>query len=70
LAAYRKYVTLQGDTFDAIALDFYNDEIFADIIIQANPDYTNVILFDAGVELKVPVLEEKAASTLPPWRTS
>lgn len=64
---YRIYKTLQGDTFDVISLDFYGDEKYASAIIDANPAYIRTIIFDAGVELKIPVLAD-TATTLPPWR--
>lgn len=65
----RKYITAQGDTFDFLALLFLGDEKLASEIIQANPEYCDVLIFDAGVELLIPtsaavVLPE----TLPPWR--
>lgn len=41
------YTTVQGDTFDMIALDYYNDEHLAMTVAQANPDYAGVIVFDA-----------------------
>jgi phage tail protein X len=63
-----EYETLQGDTFDVLALDFYNEESKASIIIQANPQYSNVIIFDAGIVLKIPQIQEDAAATLPPWK--
>jgi len=68
LAKYYKYTTIQGDTFDAIALDFYNDEKKSSVIMQANPDYIDVLVFDAGTELRIPIVEATAPSTLPPWR--
>jgi phage tail protein X len=69
LSKYRRYKTLQGDTWDAIALDFYGDEKYASNIIAANSAYVKTIIFDAGIELKIPIMEDTAASTLPPWRT-
>ncbi len=62
------YTTLAGDTFDMIALDFYDDEFLAGELIQANPQYSGVLRFPAGVELSIPILEDKPAETLPPWR--
>lgn len=62
------YMTVDGDTFDMIALDFYNDEFKAHLIIQANPSYARTITFKAGVILKVPIIEEDRPSTLPPWK--
>jgi Phage Tail Protein X. len=66
--AYYKYTTMQGDTFDTVALAFYDDEMKASAIMQANPDKIETIIFDAGIELRVPVIPSESASTLPPWR--
>ncbi|MDF2591971.1 MAG: LysM protein [Clostridia bacterium] len=68
MVKYYEYETIQGDTFDMIALDFYNDEAKASTIIQANPECCNVLVFDAGVVLKIPQIEETASTTLPPWK--
>lgn len=65
---YYLYSTLEGDTFDGIALDFYNDENQSSTIIQANLQHRKVITFSAGVELIIPIIEEQAAQTLPPWK--
>lgn len=62
-----QYVTMQGDTFDMLALDVYNDEAKASLIIQANPQYADVLIFDAGVVLTIPLITAQAAITLPPW---
>ena len=65
----KTHITVDGDTFDALALAYYNDEKLASSIIQENPDYCDVLIFDAGVVLSIP---DKAAvtppETLPPWR--
>ena len=69
ITGYRDIVTIEGDTFDALALEFYNDEKQAWLIIQANPDYCDVLIFEAGVGLKVPIVDSvELAETLPPWR--
>ncbi len=62
------YTTQQGDTFDILALDVYNDEMKAGLIIQANPQYAGVLVFVAGIQLRIPIIEQEAASTLPPWK--
>lgn len=65
----KTHITVDGDTFDALALDYYNDEKLASTIIQANPDYCDTLIFDAGVSLVIP--ETYAVTypeTLPPWR--
>ena len=63
------HITAEGDTFDALALDYYNDEKLASTIIQANPDYCDTLIFDAGVPLVIPeVYAVTYPETLPPWR--
>lgn len=62
-------VTVEGDTFDGLALEYYNDEKQASTIIKANPDHCSTLIFEAGVELTIP--DEPAAAqpeSLPPWR--
>lgn len=61
--------TVAGDTFDALALEFFGDEKLASSIIQANPDHCDTLIFSAGVVLTIP--DEIAVvkpATLPPWR--
>ncbi|WP_342455051.1 tail protein X [Sedimentibacter acidaminivorans] len=65
---YYQYRTLESDTFDSIALDFYNDEFKATDIIKLNPHFADVILFEANIILKIPVLDTPTSSTLPPWK--
>ncbi len=64
-----KHVTSDGDTFDILALCYYNNEKLASAIIQRNPDYCDVLIFDEGVELIIPdVSTVTPPETLPPWR--
>lgn len=65
---YYEYTTLQGDTFDMLALDFYDEESFASKIIEANPQYCKVIVFEQGIVLKIPIVEDSVPETLPPWK--
>ena len=63
------YTTIDGDTFDALALVFYDDEKLASTIIRANPDHCDTLIFAAGVELTIPEeIEVAMPETLPPWR--
>lgn len=69
ITGYEPLVTVEGDTFDAIALEYYYDEKQASLIIQANPDYCDVLIFEAGVTLRIPIVEDvDLPETLPPWR--
>jgi len=69
VTAYKEYTTREGDTFDALALEMYGEETLAHYIIEFNPDYADVLVFDAGVSLRLPVVENaETPDTLPPWR--
>lgn len=62
------YTTQSNDTFDSLALQIYDDEMQAYRIVECNPDYAGVLMFGAGVELKIPIYDMvKSSQTLPPW---
>lgn len=64
------YTTRTGDTFDSLALRFYNSEKLSTWIIANNPDCARVLIFDYGVTLKIPILSGvSSAKTVAPWRT-
>ena len=66
---YTEIITVEGDTFDALALEFYDDESLASIIINANLDHCDTLIFEAGVRLKILELSESSKTdTLPQWR--
>lgn len=65
---YMSYVTKEGDTFDSVAFELYTEERLAWLVMQANPLLCDVLIFDAGVELLAPVLEEDGGmAAAPPW---
>lgn len=64
-----EYITVEGDTFDGLALFYYGDEKMASEIIQANPDYCDTLIFEAGIKLTIPAVSTVTLpETLPPWR--
>lgn len=66
---HKMHITVEGDTFDGLALLYYNDEKMASAIIQANLDHCTTLIFEAGVSLVIPdVSTVTQPSTLPPWR--
>ena len=68
-SSFEYYLTSQGDTFDLIAYDLYGNEYLASDIVELNPEYSGELVFDAGIELKVPVYEERNESErVAPWR--
>ena len=69
--SYLEYRTRAGDIFDSLALTMYNEEKLAKYIIDFNPEYADVIVFDANVPLRLPIMEDvETPATLPPWRSS
>jgi len=69
LANYaQQYVTTQGDTWDEISLAFYGTPFYQDKIAEQNPGCSNVIRFEAGVKLWIPILDAAPPETLPPWK--
>lgn len=66
---YVTYITNERDTFDLIAYRQYGNELLASLIIQENIRYADTLIFDAGVELQIPVInEQEVDESLPPWR--
>lgn len=63
------YRTIDGDAFDSIAYRLWQDESLAQYIIAANPEYADVVIFEAGAELTIPDVDRpvQVSSTLPPW---
>ena len=69
--SYLEYRTRAGDTLDSLALTMYNEEKLAKYIIDFNPEHADVIVFDANVPLRLPIMEDvETPATLPPWRSS
>ena len=64
----KKYETNQGETWDTISQDFYGSPYHVKELIECNRQYSDVVVFDANVELNIPILEEKSSVTLAPWK--
>ena len=66
---YRKqYRTKANDTFDKIAYELYGNELIASYLIDANPQYSDTLIFGEGAMLRLPKLEQIETSTLPKWK--
>ena len=64
-----EYTAQGGDTFDSIALAADNEERMASTIIAANPDLCDVLIFEGGELVRIPIVETVTTpDTLPPWR--
>lgn len=66
----KTYTTIQGDTWDYIALKELGSEMYMHLLLKENPDHANIEIFSAGVILNIPDIPEGAviADTLPPWK--
>lgn len=66
---YYEYTTRAGDTFDELALQFYDDEKLAHLIIDFNSAYSDYIILEAGIDLRIPIYDtDQSIETLPPWK--
>ncbi|WP_434171202.1 hypothetical protein AHYW_002614 [Providencia manganoxydans] len=62
------YQTIQGDTWDVLALDIYGSETLAYLLQEANPDYLHLLFFPAGLTLTVPATPAgKSNLPMPLW---
>lgn len=64
----KTYTTAQGDMWDLIAKRLYGDEASLNILLEANQQYADIVVFPAGIVLEVPEYTAPATSMLPPWR--
>lgn len=68
----RKYSTSLGDEWDGIAHKVYSDrmrgEMLMNLLLEANPDHRETVIFSSGVELVIPDPPQLQSSTLPPWK--
>ena len=64
------YTAKAGDTWDMISyLNYGFSERYAALLIRANIRLANVVAFEGGEEVKVPIIEKlELPETLPPWR--
>lgn len=66
---YVEYMAKAGDSFDLLALKMYGDDKLAGYISDYNPDFADVILFEGGEKLMIPVVNNpETEDTIAPWR--
>lgn len=63
-----KYITQQGDCWDALAYKIYGAEKYMKVLIEANWPYAEILVFPSGIELNVPDLPEEYNEDAPFWR--
>lgn len=71
ITGYLKHRASAGETPDILALKYYDDENMSSYIIEANVRYNDVMIFEGGEELYIPVFDTlENDETLAPWRRS
>ncbi|CDC19727.1 putative uncharacterized protein [Clostridium sp. CAG:306] len=70
MTEYYSYITKDNDRWDLISYKFYKNPTLYEQIIKANPDVKIEPVLNAGIKLKIPVLEETQTIKfeLPPWK--
>lgn len=65
----KTYTTMQGDTFDIIALRQLGSELYMSDIIAANPAHRETVIFPADVVLVMPDIPAGSKLvSLPLWK--
>ena len=64
----KTYTTIQGDMWDGIAKKVYGTENGMNVLLKANMQYRNTVIFLAGTVLTVPEYTVPVTDKLPPWR--
>ena len=65
----KKYTTIQGDTWDQIAYNEYDDEGRVDLLMKANPTLLDYFVFPSGIDINIPEVEaDEETEGMPDWR--
>ena len=62
------YITSQGKRWYDIAWAFYGNPSMTAPLVEANPRYADRLIFESGLQLRIPILAVQPPSTLPPWK--
>lgn len=61
------YITAQGDTWDLIAYRLWGSEYLLPCLLEANPQYRYIIIFEGGIKLNVPDVDTTSYTSRPAW---
>lgn len=70
MTEYYNYITKDNDRWDLISYKYYDDPTLYETIILANPDVKITPILEAGIKLKIPLIEtsNEITTDLPPWK--
>ena len=69
-AQFITHITSAGERWDLIAWNYYGDATLLGPIVMANPNVAIAPVFEAGLVIVVPILQQASVVTadLPPWK--
>lgn len=62
------YNTIQGDMWDLISFRVYGSEKYIGELLDANPQYRDIMAFSAGITLTCPDIKAGTHKVMPPWK--
>ncbi|MER2089510.1 MAG: hypothetical protein ABS920_07220 [Sporosarcina sp.] len=62
-----KYKTIQDDTWDLIAYRIWGSEYLFPLLLEVNSKYRDVVFFEGGIELNLPVIDTSEYTPRPVW---
>ena len=66
---YKTHIATVGEMWDQIALKYYGDEMKASFLLANNQEMTDILIFEGGEKVRIPIIQENELITsLPPWR--
>jgi phage tail protein X len=73
IGPYIPHTTVAGERWDTIAWNYYGDPTLFSGIVLANPGIPIEAQFEAGLIIRVPIIQQAALAAaspnLPPWKT-
>lgn len=65
MGEYSLYITSQDETWDSVAYNVYGDSLLYAPIMEANRGYSDVLTFNGGESLQIPVRTSQVIVTTP-----
>lgn len=66
---YKTHIATVGEMWDQIALKYYGDEMKASFLLANNQELTDILIFEGGEKVRIPIIQEgELITSLPPWR--
>lgn len=68
---FLRHITYAGERWDLLAWNYYGDPTNYSIIIMANPRVPIEPVFEAGLTIAIPIIQQHnilTSNDLPPWK--